>query len=149
MSLFSSSQSTLSRIRAKLFHFLWAGNLAFEKFNLAAWENLSLPRDCGGWGIKNLDFFNSSLCAKSLWRCLFSHGIWGKLIKENYFKGLDPIFWLRKDLGSKSLVSTIGSSLKKILPIITNYLSWQDGRGFQIHLGSNPICCMGGNFILS
>lgn len=82
MSLFTLPQSSLDKIRGKLFNFLWVGNLAGDKWHLASWKSLSLPRALCGWGIKNLGVFNAALYAKSLWRSFFSTGLWGKVVKE-------------------------------------------------------------------
>jgi hypothetical protein len=37
-------------------------------FHLAKWDMITKPKDLGGWGIRNLDWFGRALAAKSLWR---------------------------------------------------------------------------------
>ena len=113
MTLFSIPASIFSRMREKLFHLLWSGSSETRKFHLVSWDKLSLPRDMGGWGFKHLSHFNAALRSKSLWRCLFGKGLWGNMIKEKYFKGLEPIIWMRDRTGVKSGVSTIWKSLVK------------------------------------
>ena len=48
MTVFSIQASILSRMRAKLFHFLWSTSSETGKFHLVAWDKLSIPRDMGG-----------------------------------------------------------------------------------------------------
>ena len=76
-----------------MFQFLWSRNLDSSKFHLASWKILSLPHSLGGWGIKHLENFNLALCAKLVWRCLFSVVLWGDLVKEKYLRGLDLVHW--------------------------------------------------------
>ena len=124
MSLFPLPAVILSKIKPFLFLFLWSGCSMSRKFHLVSWEKLSVPRNLGGWGVKHLGHFNSALCAKMLWRCLFSKCLRGKIIKVKCFKGLDPIHRIREGMGSKNGGSTIWNSMVKIFPIIANDLSW-------------------------
>jgi hypothetical protein len=39
----------------------------------------------GGWGLKNLPFFQRALSANTLWRILMKPGLWSKVIKAKYF----------------------------------------------------------------
>ena len=124
MTLFSSPVSILSRMRAKLFHFLWSGSSKNGKFHLVAWDKLSIPHDMGGWGFKHLSHFNASLCAKSLWRCMFGKCLWKNLIKGKYFRGLDTIFWIRDGSKVNPRASIIWKSMARTFPFIPNDLSW-------------------------
>ena len=62
---------------------------------------------------------------------------------------MDPIYWLRGLKVFKTSCSTIWKSLVKSLPIISNNLSWEVGRRFQIYLGIDPICGLGDKYPLS
>ena len=77
-----------TKIGMPLFNYPWHGKAPTIKFHLTSWESLSKPRFLGGWGIKNLALFNSSLCSKSLWWPLHNEGIWGKVIGCKYLRRL-------------------------------------------------------------
>ena len=73
----------------------------------------------------------------------------GNLVKENYFKGLDPLYWIRVGPRKYSLGSTIWKSLIKRIPVISEDLSWKVGRRFQMFLGIDLICGIGEKSLLS
>lgn len=120
--LFDIPSVVLEKMRRKFFQFLWGGWLGTPKLHLASWKSLSRPRHLGGWGIKILKDFNWSLCAKSLWRCLFDKGLWGATIEAKYMKGLSPCHWFRSHSTSPARCSEIWQRLLKALPIITRSL---------------------------
>ena len=94
-SLFIIQESTVYKIRKKIFQFLWVGKLEYSKFHLTSWESLSKSKLMVGWGIKNLNWFNRALCAKSLWRSLFDEGLWGKIVKSKILKCVAMVHWFR------------------------------------------------------
>ena len=55
-------------LRRFIFNFLWTEGPKSGKLIMIGWEKLSLPKDWGGWGIKNLYWFNVALRMKSFWR---------------------------------------------------------------------------------
>ena len=54
-----------------------------------------VPKALGGWGLKNLIWFNMDLCAKSMWRALFYPGLWNKAIQSEYIKSFSLFQWVR------------------------------------------------------
>jgi hypothetical protein len=56
----------LSNIRKVCFHFLCAGKREVGSIPLVKWPRIAMPKDLGGWGIKNINWFSKSLAAKSL-----------------------------------------------------------------------------------
>ena len=76
-------------------------------------------------------------------------GLWGNLVKEKYFKGLYPSYWLTVGPRKYSLGSTIRKSLIKRIHVISKDLSWKVGRRFQMFLGIDLICGIGEKSLLS
>jgi hypothetical protein len=65
--------------------FLWGGGLETNKMCWVSWDRICQPKDRGGLGIKNLEFFNSSLLSKWKWRGLVdSDAPWSTLLKFRY-----------------------------------------------------------------
>ena len=52
----------INTLREKCFHFLWEGTRNERKFHLVSWEQIVVPKYMGGWGIKHLTSFNTTLC---------------------------------------------------------------------------------------
>jgi hypothetical protein len=63
-------RSILSMIRKVMFHFLWNGHSESQHYHLCRWEALSRPKKLGGWGFRNILFFNKALNTNTLWRLL-------------------------------------------------------------------------------
>ena len=53
--------SILKMLRSAMFNFLWGSSDITFKYHLANWQDLSRPKDYGGWGIKNPYWFNQAL----------------------------------------------------------------------------------------
>ena len=96
MSLAPLPAAVLRKLRRLMFSFLGGSSDIKKKFHLANWNDLSWPKKCGGWGIKNLYWFNLSLRLKNLWRILHSDGLWVAVIHTKYLNGIPVIDWLRK-----------------------------------------------------
>ena len=88
--------SILDRLRKLIFAFLWGSSEDKNKYHLMDWQLLSKPKDSGGWGIKNLAWFNISLRLKSLWMVLHGSGIWHQVIIAKYLKNGSVVSWLRE-----------------------------------------------------
>ena len=48
--------------------FLWFGSFNINKIHLYSWENMSIPKNLGGWGIKNTQWFVATLSLESFWK---------------------------------------------------------------------------------
>ena len=64
--------------------FIWGGRREKRCMYLARWDSIAIPKEKGGWGIKDMEIFGKSLLTKSLWRCLNSKGKWQDIIKGKY-----------------------------------------------------------------
>jgi len=70
MSLERIPTSILNHIRQLCFSFLWGGQKVNHHYHLCRWDLFARPKHCGGWGLRNLSTFNTTLLANSLWRAL-------------------------------------------------------------------------------
>ena len=74
---------------------------------VTSWESLSKPKLMVGQGIKNLNWFNWALCAKSSWRTLFDEGLWGGNVKAKCLKCVAMVHWFRYAMKKAQNVSSI------------------------------------------
>lgn len=86
LSLAKIPKSILHMIKKRIFNFVWFGNKGKRKYHLVKWKTLVRPKDYGGWGIKNLFHFSTTLAAKNIWRDLFTLGMWNDVITAKYLR---------------------------------------------------------------
>jgi hypothetical protein len=66
-------------------NFLWGGGVEDNKLCWVKWDQICLPRDKGGLGVKNLELFNLALLSKWKWRFLSdSEAMWAELLRFRY-----------------------------------------------------------------
>ena len=94
--------------RRNIFHFLWASRLDILKYHLSFWERISKSKYLGGCGIKNLSWFNRSLCAKSMWQSFFNKGLWGKIAKMKYLKSFSLNHWIHPESRNAIILQLYG-----------------------------------------
>lgn len=87
MSVLKAPCHTLNQLKSTLRSFLCNDNVGGkEKIPLIAWDNVCLPKDIGGIGIRNLKLQNVGLGAKLTWKLYQNpHSRWGKLMFSKYF----------------------------------------------------------------
>jgi hypothetical protein len=138
----------LRSIRQLIFSFLWNGSKA-TGYHLCNWESISKPKKMGGWGLKNLSFFNRALLANTLWRILMKPGIWSKVIKAKYFPQLPVLLWIRSSTMRPTAGSQTWKHLLSTLPIILHWLTWVPGNGHLIEVGRDCVLGLGKHAMLS
>ncbi|CAJ2645291.1 unnamed protein product [Trifolium pratense] len=80
-------------------NFLWGGGLEDKKLCWVKWEQICMPRDQGGLGVKNLELFNLALLSKWKWRCVNeSDAVWTDVLRFRY--GHLPSKFLNEELYS-------------------------------------------------
>jgi exonuclease III len=148
MALTKFPATVLSSIRKLIFSFLWTGS-KLTGYHLCNWEVISKPKKMGGWGLKNLPFFQRALLANTLWRILMKPGLWSKVIKAKYFPQIPVHLWLRSTTGRRIEGSHTWRNLLTTLPIILHWLSWKPGNGYQIEVGRDVMLGLGKLALLS
>ncbi|WMV19115.1 hypothetical protein MTR67_012500 [Solanum verrucosum] len=75
-------QNHLDKIRRD---FLWEGNSKDHKFHLAKWAKITMPKQFGGLGIKDLALHNKCMLMKWHWRYnQETIGLWKEVIQEKF-----------------------------------------------------------------
>ena len=76
-------------------------------YHLSNWKYLTWPKENGGWGIKNLNWFSIALRLKNLWMVLQNKGLWHQVIISKYLKNNPVVSWIRGKLFMSRGVSVI------------------------------------------
>jgi hypothetical protein len=113
------------------------------KIHLCRWDLLSRPKKNGGWGLRNLVLFNTTLNVNTLWRVLTQQGIWHKVLRDKYLKNSTVINWYRLASQKVSATSRMWNSLVQTVHVIIHWLSWSPGKGHYINLGRDQILGLG------
>ena len=91
MYLFSvlyAPKSVLKEIRSIQQNFLWAGRESKAKFSLVSWEKVSMPKEKGGLGLRDLEVVGKVQETKIWWRwCNYKHEPWAKIWHIKYVRG--------------------------------------------------------------
>jgi ribonuclease HI len=136
-------------LRRLSFNFLWNGQVGKHRFHLCSWQTLSKPRKAGGWGLKNLSTFNSTLLASSFWRAVTHNSIWHRIINDKYLGSLPFLNWLRKPSFQLKRASPFWKGLVASSPVILHWLRWKPGSGKEILIGRDMILGLGDLSLLS
>ena len=141
-------KSILRKLKSLIFDFLWGSTGKERRYHFADWSTLSKPTSQGGWGIKNLEWFSTSLRLKSLWLALCGNGLWFKIISVKYLKKDNVISWIREKAFTVSGASVIWKGFISTITWLGKGLIWMAGNGENIKVGVDPISGMGSCYVL-
>jgi hypothetical protein len=98
MSMAWIPKGVLEVIRKLCYRYIWSGDNEKRGFSLASWKKLAIPKENGGWGLKNPFLFSKALATKNVWRLIQGIGLWVQVIKSKYI-ALDIVEeWVRKPI---------------------------------------------------
>ncbi|GAU21257.1 hypothetical protein TSUD_286670 [Trifolium subterraneum] len=84
-SFFKAPSCILNQLVRIQRNFLWGGGIEDKKLCWVRWDQICLPKDQGGLGVKNLEVFNGALLSKWKWRFLVDgEAVWSDLLKFRY-----------------------------------------------------------------
>ena len=95
ISFFLLPKGVLNRLNYFRSRFFWQGDSEKKKYRLAKWSVVCRPEDQGGLGIHDLQFKNTALLGKWLFKLLTEDGVWQTLLKRKYVgsKALSQVLW--------------------------------------------------------
>ncbi|CAA7025019.1 unnamed protein product [Microthlaspi erraticum] len=131
MSSIMLPQSTLASLDKTSRAFLWGDTNEKRRQHLLAWDNVCLPKENGGLGIRKAQNMNIALIAKLSWRVIHEEkALWARVMRSKYkVKEIRDDAWL-KTKGNWS--STWRSVLKGMRNIVIPGLSWVVGSGRSV-----------------
>ena len=139
----------LTKIRKTCFSFLWTTSKQNEGIPLTKWTNISLPKEFGGWGIKNPMLFSRALDTKSLWRLVQNtNTLWGRVLCSKYFPDTTLLEWFRSPNKSFRNGSIGWKAMILSFRLIRNWTTWKIGNERSVRLGEDPWAGVGEDYKL-
>jgi hypothetical protein len=84
-SFFKAPRCVLQQLVRLQRNFLWGGGAADKRLCWVKWDQVCLPKEQGGLGVKNLELFNMALLSKWKWRFLSDdEAMWADLLRFRY-----------------------------------------------------------------
>jgi hypothetical protein len=149
LSLAKVPTSTLHKIQQLMANFLWRGASKTTGFHLSKWKNIAIPKEFGGWGIRNIFCIVKSLAVKSCWRGIFGNSLWSQILKGKYLKGVDLTSWIRKGNFKFPNASIIWKKIMCSFHVIKQWLASQIGSDNQAIIGKDPFIGVFSSYKLS
>jgi len=100
-----------------------------RNYPLVKWTKLVMPKDLGGWGIKNLVWFCQELAPKIMWRLLHNDMLWVKVRTSKYLPGMTFLEWIRTPLKNTQNCLICWKALVEAFPLIGRHIVWSVGNG--------------------
>lgn len=124
-SSFILPKGCLKMIESLCSRFLLNGNISTRAKAKVSWSQISLPRDEGGLGFRNLCIWKKTLCLKFIW-LLFSdsESIWAIWVKANLIQ--EYSFWC---LDKNMTASWTWKALLKLRTLAKNFIRCALGNG--------------------
>jgi len=139
----------LHKIKQLCSRFLWSGSKEDSVLPWVSWDKIARPKYWGGWGIKNLIDFSSSLAAKSGWRLITAENLWTKVVKRKYIDPMPLEDWIRNTKKKGRNFSVIWKATVEAFKDIEQGLAWQVGNGENVRIGRDPWVGCNESFALS
>ncbi|XP_021837093.2 uncharacterized protein [Spinacia oleracea] len=90
--IFMMPKKVMKEIKRLCRSFLWIGTDVGSRKARVAWENLCLPKTCGGWNLKDVTTWNKVAVLKHCWALSMKQdGLWVKWMHTYYIQQRD--FW--------------------------------------------------------
>ena len=125
--------------------FLWTGVENQKRLPLIAWENVCMPFEKGGLGLRRITTMNKFLLAKLLWRWHKEEGEWKNIWVDKYNRDNYEInHFLNIDLEQGG--SMMLKNAQKFKNIIRKGVKWKGGNGRTVPFWENtqildhPLC---------
>jgi hypothetical protein len=84
-SFFKAPRCVLQQLVRLQRNFLWGGGADDKRLCWVKWDQVCLPKEQGGLGVKNLELFNMALLSKWKWRFLSDdEAMWADLLRFRY-----------------------------------------------------------------
>lgn len=130
MSCVRISTTINKKIENMCANFWWGASTSRKRIHWKKWQDLTLPKDRGGMGFRDLTLFNKALLAKQVWRLIINpDSPVARMFKARYYKHMDI---LEAPVGNNP--SFIWRSLCWGRESLSEGLFWKIGKGNRVNV---------------
>ena len=102
-SAFILPKACINKINSMCSFFLWKGNMEDHQSAKVAWDTVTLTKEQGGLGVKDLHMWNKACAMRLIWIIFFREdSVWAALFKGVVLKGSLHNYWTMKPSQSYS-----------------------------------------------
>ncbi|GJW63854.1 hypothetical protein Tco_0115738 [Tanacetum coccineum] len=135
-SMFVLPSRVLLDIEQSMRDFLWCQGKIRKGKSKVAWEDVCLPKNEGGLGVKRLDIFNKALMSSHIWKLLIrKDSLWVKWIHT--YKLRNRNFW---DFPFRGSMTWAWRKILQLRPVIREFIWYRLGNGHDISLWYDKWC---------
>ncbi|WZZ05910.1 hypothetical protein YC2023_091831 [Brassica napus] len=119
-SSFVLPKACINKINSLCSTFLWKGDVDSRNSARVAWETVTLTKEQGGLGVKDLLTWNKSCCMRLIWMIFFRpDSVWVSWFKEVILKGSSHNYWSTRPSSSFSWLANKLLKMKNVVyPLI-------------------------------
>jgi hypothetical protein len=128
----------LEKIQKLCFAFLWRGNKDYNMMARVHWERIAIPKALGGWGLKNIFMFSTTLATKVSWCLIHTHNLWTQVVTQKYIAPFSILEWVRNPDKSRNGSSRMWKAMVQAYALVGNGIIWRICNGRQVCLGMDP-----------
>lgn len=99
----------VQKIRQMCFQYLWVGQHFSIAMPLVHWNIIVLPKELGGWRLKDIHPFAQALARKNLWHLAQGNSLWTRFISTKYFPSKKIEEWFRTQNKKKQCIACLES----------------------------------------
>jgi hypothetical protein len=132
ISIYSWPTSILKSIEAWIRNFICSGSTDQRKLVTVAWKKICAPFEEGGLGLRSLKVLNAATNLKLCWDLMHSDEDWAKILRSRVLRNGKAINY--------HVYSSIWSSVKHEVQVISDNSCWKVGNGQSINLWTDSWC---------
>nr|AAM18736.1 putative reverse transcriptase [Oryza sativa Japonica Group] len=134
MGCFELTKDLCDQISKMIAKYWWSNQEKDNKMHWLSWNKLTLPKNMGGLGFRDIYIFNLAMLAKQGWRLIQDpDSLCSRVLRAKYFP-LGDCFRPKQT----SNVSYTWRSIQKGLRVLQNGMIWRVGDGSKINIWADP-----------
>ncbi|XP_078174439.1 uncharacterized protein LOC144568085 [Carex rostrata] len=134
MSTIKIPNTVLEALNGMIRKFLWGAMDKGRYMSYISWDKITMPKDKGGLGLRNLRDINEALLLKSLWKLVAgSQSPWAKLVAAKYLPKSD-LWHSKRTYKCTTFWRNLMGLRTKLVPLLT----WKLGDGGTCTIFAQP-----------
>lgn len=134
MACFDLTKALCESISQLVCKFWWANQEDEDKHHWVSWERMTMPKEHGGLGFRDLHSFNMAMLARQVWRIIqVPDSLCARVLKAKYFPQGDVL-----SAEPQPGMSYVWRSLLQGVQVVKEGMIWRVGSGENINIWRDP-----------